>query len=119
MRRFLKRPSTRFFVSLGLASLISSVLLLAFYLDIVPDQIGAVRVGRAALAEAIAASTSTFASQSDAARIQATLNFVVERNGDLLSAAVRKADGAVVAEAGNHSKNWQDLPGPISIESQV
>jgi PAS domain S-box-containing protein len=119
MRRLLKRPSTRFFVSLGLASLISSVLLLAFYLDIVPDRIGAIRLGRAALAEAIAASTSTFVSQSDAARIQATLNFVVERNGDLLSAAVRKSDGVVVAEAGDHSKNWQDLPGSISVESQV
>ena len=119
MRRFLKRPSTRFFVSLGLASLISSVLLLAFYLDIVPDRIGAVRVGRAALAEAIAASTSTFASQSDPARIQATLSFVVERNGDLLSAAVRKSDGVVVARAGDHPKTWQDLPGYVSTESEV
>ncbi|HTS52723.1 MAG TPA: ATP-binding protein [Burkholderiales bacterium] len=119
MRRFLKRPSTRFFVSLGLASLISSVLLLAFYLNIVPDRLGALRVGRAALAEAIAASTSTFASQADAARIQATLNFVVERNDDLLSAAVRKSDGAVVAQAGDHLKNWQDLPGSLSIDSQV
>ncbi len=73
MRRFLKRPSTRFLVSLGLASLISSVLLLAFYLNIVPDRIGAIRIGRAALAETIAASTSTFASQADFARIQATL----------------------------------------------
>jgi PAS domain S-box-containing protein len=119
MRRFLKRPSTRFFVSLGLASLISSVLLLAFYLNIVPDRMGAVRLGRAALAEAIAASTSTFANQSDAARIQATLTFVVERNDDLLSAAVRKADGVVVAQAGDHLKNWQDLSGPVSNDSQV
>jgi PAS domain S-box-containing protein len=119
MRRFLKRPSTRFFVSLGLASLISTVLLLAFYLNIVPDRIGAIRMGRAALAEAIAASTSTLASQSDAARIQATLNFVVERNDDLLSAAVRKSDGTVAAQAGEHLKNWEDLPETLSIDSQV
>ena len=119
MKRFLKRPSTRFFVSLGLASLISSVLLLAFYLNIVPDRDGAIRIGRAALAEAIAASTSTFASQADAPRIQATLNFVVERNSDLLSAAVRKSDGVVIAEAGDHQKNWQDTPGSASTDSQV
>src|SRR4029077_11675155 len=104
MRRFLKRPSTRFFVSLGLASLISSVLLVAFYLNIVPDRISAIRMGRAALAEAIAASTSTFASEADPAHIQATLNFVVERNADLLSAAVRKSDGVVIAQAGDHLK---------------
>ena len=119
MRLFLKRPSTRFFVSLGLASLISSVLLVAFYLDIVPDRIGAVRAGRAALAEVIAASTSSFASQSDGARIQATLNFVVERNDDLLSAAVRKSDGAVIAQAGDHLTNWQTHAGSISSDAQV
>ena len=119
MRRFLKRPSTRFFVSLGLASLISSVLLLAFYLNLVPDRVGAIRMGRAALAEAIAASASTFASQADAPRIQATLNFVVERNADLLSAAVRKSDGAVIAQTGDHLKAWQDVSGALSSESQV
>ena len=119
MKRFFKRPSTRFLVSLGLASLISSVLLLAFYLNIVPDRVGAIRIGRAALAETIAASTSTFASQADLPRIQATLNFVVERNPDLLSAAVRKADGVVIAEAGDHVKNWQDVSGSASSDSQV
>jgi len=119
MRRFLKRPSTRFLVSLGLASLMSSVLLAAFYLDIVPDRVGAIRLGRAALAETIAANASTFTSQSDTARIQAMLNFVVERNPDLLSAAVRKADGIVLAHAGNHLEAWESLPGSASNDSQV
>jgi len=119
MRRFIKRPSTRFFVSLGLVSLVSSVLLLAIYLELVPDRISAIRVGRAALSESIAASTSTFASQADIARMQALLNFLVERNQDLLSAAVRKADGTVVAQAGEHAVNWQDIPGAFSIDSQV
>src|SRR5262245_43397146 len=118
-RLLFKRPSTRFFVSLGLASLISSVLLLAFYLNIVPDRISAIRMGRAALAEAIAATSSTFASREDAPRIQATLNFVVERNADLLSAAVRTSDGAVIAQAGEHGKNWQNLADALSNDSQV
>src|ERR1700674_3983927 len=119
MRRFIKRPSTRFFVSLGLVSLVSSVLLLAIYLEIVPDRIGAIRVGRAALSESIAASTSTFASQADIPRMQAVLNFLVERNPDLLSAAVRKSDGTLVVQAGEHANNWLDIPGAFSIDSQV
>jgi len=102
-----------------LVSLVCSVLLLAIYLEIVPDRITAIRMGRGALAESIAASTSTAASQADAARIQATLNFIVERNQDLLSAAVTKSDGTVVAQVGDHSANWQDLPGSYSIDSQV
>src|SRR5215470_11618698 len=120
MRRLFRlHLSTRVLVSLGLASLMSSVLLLAFYLDIVPDRVGAIRVGRAALAEAVAANASTLTNQSDVARIQAMLNFIVERNDDLLSTAVRKSDGAVVAQAGDHQKNWDDLPGPLSTESQL
>ena len=77
--RIFKRPSTRFFVSLGLASLLSSVLLLAMYLGLVPDRDGAVRQGRAALAEAIAASASSAASQNDMPRIQAMLEFLLPR----------------------------------------
>jgi PAS domain S-box-containing protein len=119
MRRFIKRPGTRFFVSLGLVSLMSSVLLLATYLEIVPDRISAIRAGRAALSESVAASTSTFASQADIARMQAMLSFLVERNPDLLSAAVRKADGSLVAQAGDHADNWQDIPAALSIDSQV
>src|SRR5262245_27785610 len=119
MRRFLKRPSTRVLVSLGLASLMSSVLLVAFYLNIVPDRVGAIRLGRAALAETIAANASAYTSHSDTARVQATLNFDVDRNPDLLSAAVRKADGTLLAHAGNHLEGWESLPGSVSNDSQV
>ena len=50
IRRIFKRPSTRFFVALGLSSLLASVLLSAMYLGVVPDRVGAIRLGRAALA---------------------------------------------------------------------
>ena len=116
--RIFKRPSTRFFVSLGLASLLSSVLLLAMYLGLVPDRDGAVRQGRAALAEAIAASASSAASQNDMPRIQAMLEFLAQRNADLLSAGVRKADGSLVAHAGDHAE-WRSLPGAYSTDAQV
>jgi PAS domain S-box-containing protein len=115
----LKRPSTRFFVALGLSSLLASVLLLAMYLGLIPDRNNAIRLGRAALAESIAASASTLVSQSDSVRVQALLAFIVERNPDLQSAAVRKADGEAVAMVGDHLAHWNALPGSYSIDSQI
>ena len=117
--RIFKRPSTRFFVALGLSSLLASVLLSAMYLGVVPDRVGAIRLGRAALAESVAASTSTFVNQSNMEPIQAMLDFLVERNPELLSAALRKSDGKLVAVAGEHDGKWLDLPGSYSIDSQV
>jgi PAS domain S-box-containing protein len=114
-----KRPSTRFFVALGLGSLTASVLLAAVYLQLVPDRVGAVRAGRAALAEAVAASTTTLVNQDDLARVQAQLDFLVQRNHDLLSVAVRKADGVIMASAGEHDPHWSALPGEVSMDTQV
>jgi hypothetical protein len=115
----LKRPSTRLFVAFGLASLLASVLLVAMYLNLIPDRINAIRLSRAALAESIAASTSTLVNQSDAARIQAMLALIVERNPDLQSAAVRKATGETIAIVGDHMALWNALPGSYSIDSQI
>ncbi|MEO8631278.1 MAG: PAS domain-containing protein, partial [Betaproteobacteria bacterium] len=115
----MKRPSTRFFVAMGLASLLGSVLLLAIFIGVVPDRVSAIRLGRAALAESIGASTSTAIALNDAAQIQATLAFIVERNPDLLSAAVRMSDGEIVAVVGDHVAQWTEVPGSFSIDSQV
>jgi hypothetical protein len=67
----MRRPSARFFVSLGLASLLASVLLLATYVDVVPDRHAAIRQGRGALAEAIAVNTSALLGDQDLSRAKA------------------------------------------------
>jgi len=115
----MKRPSARFFVTLGLASLLASVLLLAMYLEVMPDAHAAIRKGRAALAEAIAVSTSALIGEKDASRAQAVLQFVVERNPDLLSAAVIKGDIEPVAVIGEHTEFWQELPDGLSTDAQI
>jgi PAS domain S-box-containing protein len=113
----LRRPSTRFLVALGLASLLMSVLLLALYGGLVPDRLASERAGRAALAESIAASASALVQQSDVERVQSLLKFVVERNSGLRSAALRHHSGEVVAEAGEHA--WTALPSEKSTDTHV
>src|SRR5512134_3847710 len=107
MRRM--RLNARFFVSMGLVSLLASVMLLAMYLGYIPDHHATIRQGRAALAETIAVSTSTLISQSNVKSAEAVLEFTVNRNPDLESAAVVKADGETVAVIGDHLEKWQEL----------
>jgi len=115
----MKRPSTRFFITLGLTSMLASALLLAMFAGVVPDRLDAQRQGRAALAEALAAGTSVFIQQGDLARIQAIIDFSVERNPELLSAGLRATDGRLVAGAGPHERLWSAARSDRSTDANV
>ncbi len=115
----MKRPSTRFFITLGLSSMLASALLLAMFVGLVPDRLESERRGRAALSEALAASTSVFIEQGDLARIQATIAFVAERNDDLLSVGLRGNNGRLVASAGNHEQVWKPGVEALSTDAHV
>lgn len=115
----MKRLTAKFHIALGQTSLLVSLILVALYLGLVPDRLGAIREGRAALAEAIAANTTAFISQADLRRLEANLRFVLARNTDILSAAVRKANGDVVVQIGDHERHWRDMSSKYSTESQL
>jgi signal transduction histidine kinase/CheY-like chemotaxis protein/HPt (histidine-containing phosphotransfer) domain-containing protein len=115
----MKRLTAKFHIALGQTGLLASLLLVAIYLGLVPDRVGAIREGRAALAEAIAVNSSTFISQADIRRLEANLRLVVDRNDDILSAAVRRTNGEVVVVIGDHDRLWQDMPSGYSTDSQL
>jgi signal transduction histidine kinase/DNA-binding NarL/FixJ family response regulator len=119
MKRLLKKISTRFYLSLGLVSLVFSLMLLAFFFNLVPDRLTTAREGRAALAESIAVYSTALISRNDVDQLQSSLNFVVERNPDLLSAAIRTQDGRILAAFGDHAKHWTDLSVSHSTDTQV
>ncbi len=111
IKRIFKGPSARFRIALGLSGILVSLLLLAAIGGLVPDRNSAIRDGRGALAEAIAVNSSIFITRSDLTRMQASLTLVVQRNTDILSAAVRRADGKAVVVVGEHEPAWQ--PGAV------
>ena len=115
----MKRLSAKCHIALGLTFLVVTMVLVAFYLGFVPDRLGAIRAGRAALAEAVAANSSVFISQSDIRRLEANLRLVVTRNSDLLSAAVRRLDGEAVVKIGEHDRHWRAMAGEHSTDSQL
>ncbi len=115
----LRKLKTKLLITLGLSSLLSSVLLLALFAGFIPDRDGAIRAGRAALSEAIAANTSAMIAQSQLEQAREILTFLVERNEDLLSAAVRRGDGEVLAYAGDHAAQWSEMAGDHSTDFQL
>ena len=115
----MKRLSAKFHVALGEAFLLVSLILVASYLRLIPDRVGAIREGRAALAEAIAANSSVFISQADLRRLELNLRFVAGRNPDILSAALRRADGETIVTIGEHKQFWTDMSDEHSTDSQV
>lgn len=119
MKKLLRKISARVYISMGLVSLMTSLLFLAFFFGMIPDEDRATREGRASLAESIAAFSTALISQDQTEQLQSTLGFVIERNPDLLSAAIRTSDGEILASWGDHIHLWGDTAGKFSNESHI
>jgi PAS domain S-box-containing protein len=111
--------NTRAYIAFGLASLVMSLVLVSSAIDIFPDREGAIRAGRAALAEALAAAATPLIANRDAAQLQGILNFVLKRNEDMISAGIRTAEGGTLVTAGPHEAKWIAMSGARSTESQI
>jgi hypothetical protein len=95
--------NTKTHVSFGLAALVVSILLVAAVLGLIPDRVGALRDGRIALAESIAASTMTLIAVDQAGQIEDMLGLMVKRNPAMLSGGLRRTDGTLVMSVGDHA----------------
>jgi len=115
----LKPFNTRTYISLGLASIVSTALLAASFLGLIPDRDASVRAGRLALAESLAASSAALLSSNDPARLEDVLRFVHKRNPDLRSIGLRSREGRLVVAVGEHARNWAPVEGPRATEAQV
>ncbi len=113
------RLNAKAHVSLGLSGILVSLVVVAVLLGIMPDESRTRREGRAAMAEAVAANTTAFVSQSDLLRLEKVLELVVRRNSDLLSAAIRRDDGIVLVEIDDHEMYWMPMSGEHSTEQQL
>jgi hypothetical protein len=109
---------TRTHIALGLCGIVTTALVIGVFLGLVPDRIGALREGRVALAESVAASSTALITANERRRLEATLRFLVGRNRELLSVGVRDARGELVASAGEHAL-WALLEGGAASDSQI
>ncbi|QDV46216.1 Autoinducer 2 sensor kinase/phosphatase LuxQ [Stieleria neptunia] len=93
-------------ISLGLVCMLLSVLSGAMMLGLVPERESAIREGRGNLCETIALTSSEYISYGETRRLDQLLEAVVERNDDVISAGVRRANGDLVSVFGDHEAVW-------------
>jgi PAS domain S-box-containing protein len=105
-------------IAIGLAGIVTTAVLLAVFIGLLPDRIGALREGRIALAESVAATSTTLITANERRRLESVLRFLVERNPELLSVAVRDARDELLAVAGEHAA-WVPLEWGSANDSQV
>jgi signal transduction histidine kinase/HPt (histidine-containing phosphotransfer) domain-containing protein/ActR/RegA family two-component response regulator len=89
-------------IAMGLAFLVVTLLLAAVSLQLVPDRLGAIRASRATLAETVAINSSAFIVRNDFKVLKLILGMVVDRNDDIISAAVRHTSGKAIVTIGEH-----------------
>ncbi len=115
----MRHLSSRFHLALGLSSLVLSVLLLALYFGLIPDRDAAVRAGRVALAEAVAASSTALMDEQQDSKLRNLLAFIAQRNPELLSVGLRRADGVLLIEHGEHGSAWRAPRPGVSRDTQI
>lgn len=77
---------------MGLTSIVTSLLLAAILLNMVPDRKQAVIDGRVVLSESIASSSTLFLLNKDHASVTQNLEFNIERNPDLVAASIERSN---------------------------
>ncbi len=113
------RLSTRFRIVIGLTSILVSAMLTAVVLQIAPDSREAEVRARGQICEALAVNSSVLISRDDINRVQAILTVLKSRHPDIVSAGVRRTDGTLVIEVGDHAAVWESDQGKLSDDSQI
>lgn len=106
-------------ISLGLIMLTISILLVGDLLGIVPDKSQASLEARKKLSETLAVHFALAAERDDIIQIETALNLYMQRNPEVLSAAIRNNDGSFYALSDNHEAVWQDLVNEGSSLSNI
>ena len=115
----MKLLNTRTYISLGLVSLVSTALLAASFFGLVPDRDAAIRDGRVALAESLAASSTAILGSRDPRALEDVLRFVQRRNESLRSVALRSREGKLVLVVGEHLRHWVPMDHARASDAQI
>ena len=115
----MKKLDTKTYITLGLVSVVSSALVAASFFGLIPDRAEAVRSGRVALAESVAASSTAIISSEDPRRLEGVLRFIMKRNPDILSIGVRTRDERLVMSVGDHARTWTPIEAAQVGDAQI
>ena len=108
-------------IALAQVFMLSSILAIAAFLQLIPDAKPGRQLGRKKVCEAMAVNTAVLVTHNDVRGVDAALKSIVDRDQEMLSVALRSDDGVVQAEAGDHARHWNNelTPEEYSVETQV
>ena len=95
-------------IAIAIVCLMLSIMAMATFIGAGPNQYKAETYGRAKLCEAIALNCAVHLNRADVRSTRGLLETMVARNEQLVSAALRRTNGRVEAEAGPHKSLWND-----------
>jgi diguanylate cyclase (GGDEF)-like protein/PAS domain S-box-containing protein len=98
-------PAAR--ISVGLVLLTTCILLAGDVIGLTPGRHEALLGARKRFCETLAIQFALAAHRNDLELVKMTLEVAVKRSDDVLSAGLRKADGRLLVQAGDHQKHWQ------------
>jgi diguanylate cyclase (GGDEF)-like protein/PAS domain S-box-containing protein len=120
MTRFFPRLTPAARIAVGLTSLVVTILLAVdIVLNLVPDQTDMLRKVRESTSERLAVQITSLIQANQWDALKATMGESIARDKDILSLAVRREDGRVVIEAGDHLHHWQAPAGGRSTLTDV
>lgn len=94
-------------ISMGLVSLAAFLLLVADLLfGLLPDEADVAKHVRKRTSEALAVQLTALVQTEQWEALRRTMHAVISRDPEVLSIAVRRSNGEVVAETGNHATHW-------------
>ena len=116
----LRRPGPVFRLSLGLVALIVSfVLALDLFFGLVPTRFENKRAVRDEVAGALGVQAATLLEQGEISAIDAAFARTLGRSRDVLSLALRRKSGELVAQTAQHAKHWDPPPAGKSTLNHV
>lgn len=114
-----KRYYTLFMISVSLVGVTLSLLFGAFSLGLIPDDRALALRSRGRLCESVAIGCSTLAKYEDPSAMQTLLQATRDRNPEMKSLAIRRANGQLDCFVGDHAREWGDSSHEFSTETHM
>ncbi len=115
----LSRLSPSVGISLGLALLTVSVLVIAEWIGLMPDPNRSAMDARKRFCESLAVQVSMAAGRSDYEAVRQTIVAVTSRNSDIRSVGLRSLDGELLINTENHAEYWGRQAGEYSTPTHA
>ena len=115
----MKRFSATTRIAVGITCLTMSLLLAAQGLGVLPSPSDAKVKGRQELCESLAIYCSVAAQQGETAQLSEIARAVAERDNDIVSLALRQADGKILFNSGAHEREWGNADPQKSTPTHV